>query len=551
MTSFAEYLSRLPDTVARSFSDRPGAGPGSGSLSESAYPNAIWAAKTEEYAEYEEHFSGEWLNEQIEVSDDRQIDRYPLKYNVFRLPVMLHASFLFGEIPDSSDPLVEPVVEVYGNQVTDDSVNQDVRKPSTRSIDQAKRMSEFLNEVWYQNEGRAKQLEAGITSQIYGGCVFGVAYDPTRSEPNYPLRIDHLLPNYFYPVWAPNDAFNLVEVFVKYFVSKIQAQALYGVSIPDDQALYMEHWKRDGYEISIGGEIVKWNGLLMEGTPLGGFVPYTYIPHPPRFGGFYGESLLKDKLGLSQEINARMSDIGDIIAEEARRIPAVANANKLSVKRVSGQLYVLDTGPTLPGQDAPQVWWPSNAAATSSSSIEYVSNLINTSRLEAYTPPIVYGLDEGSQRSALTLALRMIPLVAHIRDERTYWATAMTQINRQLLVIAAEKGIGGITMDMVRRARIHHQWSPMLPRDAEQELNQILLRLQANVLSPETAMQMLGDIQDIRGERNLILQWMKDVAEAQSGPISAAENTPKGGSMGEQSGMSKPQRPQANINAEE
>jgi hypothetical protein len=464
------------------------------------------------------------------------------------LPVMLHSSFLFGEIPDSSNPLVSPVVEVSGNRVTDDSVDQDTRKPSDRSIEQGERMTDFLNEVWYQNDGRSKQLEAGIASQIYGGCVFGTAYDPSRPEYDYPIRIDHLMPEYFYPVWAPNDSYALVEAFVKYFISKVQAKALYGIDTKEDRAIYLESWKRDHYEISVDGEIINWNKLHCEGAPIGGFVPYTYIPHPPRFDGFYGESLLKDKLGLSQEVNARMSDMGDIIAEEARQIAAVSNANKLAVKRVSGRLYVLDLGTTLPGHDEPKIHHPTHAAATSSSSISYVKDLINTSRSEAYTPPIVYGLDEGSQRSALTLALRMMPLISHIRDERTYWATGLTQVNRQILITAAEKGIGGITMEMVRKARIHHQWSPMLPRDVEQELNNILLRLQSHTISPETAMQMLGDIQDIQGERKLILQWLKDLAEVQT---SRQDAGPKGGATGQQAGTNKPKQPQANTKTTE
>lgn len=547
LTSFAQVLASLPEIVLRRIADRGESSSGTPLLSPDAYPNAIWAQKLSEYAEFDEHFSGTWLEETVAVSDDKEVPRYPIQFNVYRLPVMLHASFLFGEVPDSSDPLVKSVVEVRGNQVTEDAVDQDLRKPSQRSIEAGQRMTDYLNEVWYQNDGRAKQLEAGIYTQIYGGCVLGTAYDPNRPDYDYPVRIDHLHPAYFFPVWAPNDAFNLVEVIVAYWISKIQAKALYKIDTKDDRAVYWEKWSRDRYEITVDGETVIWNGVPLEGTPLGNFVPYTYIPHPPRVGQFYGESLLKSKLGLAKEINSRMVDLGDIVAEEARRIPGIANSKGVTVRRASGRLNYLDLGSTMPGQDEPKIVYPPASGAASNSSVTYVMDLINTARSEAYTPPIVYGLDEGSQRSALTLALRMMPLIAHIRDERTYWDTGLTQVDRQLLVCAAEKSLNGITMEMVRKAHIHHQWAPMLPRDAEQELNQLLLRLEAHTISPETVMEKLGDIPDIQGERKLILQWLKDLAEAEGPQLGMANQGPKGGAMGEQAGISKPKQPQANI----
>lgn len=544
MATFPSTFLNLSDAALRLISDRPETG-GNGAAqmpSETAYPVDKWNAQKAKYQEYVDHFEGEWLDETIEVSDDKSVEKYPLKFNVYKLPAMLHASFLFGQVPDSSDPLVTPVVEVSGYEKTEDAMGQEVRKPSQKSIDDGKRMTEYLNKVWYDSDGRVLQLEAGLVNQIYGGNIFGTAYDPSNTvDWKMPFRVEHLLPDYFFPVWAPNDKNNLVEAIVTYRISSIQAQALFGVEVDDDMATYQERWARDHYEITVNDTTVSYNGQPMQGAPLGGFVPYTYIPHPPRVGGFYGESLLKNKLGLAAEINSRLTDVGDVISQEARQIPAVANAQDLVVRTVSGQMKVLSLGRTLPGKDKPEISWPSKSVSTSTSSVDYVLNLLTTARNEAYTPPIVYGLDEGSQRSALTLALRMIPLISHIRDERTYWETGLSQVEYQLLVYAALKGEQGITMDMVRRAKIHHDWAPMMPRDAEQELNQILMRLQAETLSPQTAMKKLGDIQDIEGEMNLIRHWLEYKAELGK----TGDDLPEGGAMGEKAANSSDSSAQA------
>lgn len=154
-----DYILDLPASVLKAVSDRGDSGYSGldGLPTDTAYPNDKWQQQQSAYADYLDHFDGTWLNETVEGTD---VQRYPLHFNVYRLPVMLHASFLFGETPDSSDPLVKPIVEVDGYNVTEDSYGQDVRKPSQRSIDAGKRMTDFLNRVWYQNEGRAKQLAA-------------------------------------------------------------------------------------------------------------------------------------------------------------------------------------------------------------------------------------------------------------------------------------------------------------------------------------------------------------------------------------------------------
>jgi hypothetical protein len=135
----------------------------------------------------------------------------------------------------------------------------------------------------------------------------------------------------------------------------------------------------------VDGKIVNWAGIPMQGQPLGGMVPYVYIPHI-RAGEFYGISLLERKQELAQEINERMADVGDIV-------------------------YPTDTQP-------------------STATVQWATDLLSIARTEAYTPPVCYGVDEGSQRSGMTLVLRMLPLVVHVRQERTLMTAGLNQVAR-------------------------------------------------------------------------------------------------------------------------
>jgi len=83
---------------------------------------------------------------------------------------MLHVGFLFGEVQDSADLLVTAVVEPWG------------RDSSQEQRTLAAKLTDVINRVWAENDGRALQQEAGLISQVLEGCVFGVAYDPAIKQ---------------------------------------------------------------------------------------------------------------------------------------------------------------------------------------------------------------------------------------------------------------------------------------------------------------------------------------------------------------------------------
>jgi hypothetical protein len=106
----------------------------------------------------------------------------------------------------------------------------------------------------------------------------------------------------------------------------------------------------------------------MEGVPLGKRVPYTYIPHI-RAGEFYGISLLEGKMRLAEEINERLADVGDIVSENARLLPAIANTHKVGITRLGYGTSFINLGTTAPGMDKPEIIYatgvrPENSVVT-------------------------------------------------------------------------------------------------------------------------------------------------------------------------------------------
>jgi hypothetical protein len=496
------------------------------------YPNDEWFTRRMKYWEWWDHFDGGFLDEQT-----GQRDKYPLKINVFNMACLLHAAFLFGEVRDSSTSMVDVIIEPWGQDASD----------SDR--DMAKELTDLIERVWYENDGMARQQEAGIISQITGGCVFGTAFDHRMEEDGLlGIRIDHVMPEYVFPVWATTQYWELPEVIVCFEITQKQADLVYGVKTDDAVPLYQERWTRNEYEITISGKPVKWGKHVMSGTPLAGIVPYTYIPHI-RAGEFYGISLLDGKGPLAREVNARWADLGDNSSEIASQLPAISNVRQPSIRRIGPGKSFVDLGNDVPGMSSPTIHYPSSVQ-TNTASVDYANDLLSLARSEAFTPPIVYGLDEGSQRSGMTLMLRMIPLISHIRQERALWQTGIRQVVRQILLIMAEKKIGpkGLTREKVNKLKIWCEWAPMLPREREAELNEIIMRLNSGLIDPETALNRLGDIRDIKTAMGLIKQWLEYQAS-----LGQQGDNPFGGTgaMGEQQGLVKPKQPQPNLAKEE
>jgi hypothetical protein len=71
-------------------------------------------------------------------------------------------------------------------------------------------------------------------------------------------------------------------------------------------------------------------------------------------------------------------------------------------------------------------------------------------RKETKHPAVADGEDEGSQRSAATLTVRMWPLISHVELERINWTTGLTKLAFIILTFYSKKGLEGITENIVK-----------------------------------------------------------------------------------------------------
>lgn len=486
------------------------------------FPYNEYYENLERYDELESWFSGEAL-EATQEQASKEIDVYPLRINPIRSAAYKHAYALWGEFPEDSSAWLAPTRPIY---------TEEKDRTAAEIVEKA------LFDVWHNNNGAALQMENGTISQVYGGCVFKVSWDGSNKR----VRIEIIHPKEFVGIPYYTNMWSLKEAWV---VRKIDKKAAleYDIDIYDDEAYYIEMWTPSEYQILINNQpiIYENNGAkkIFGGTNPFGFVPFIYIPHQRSGSGFYGDSMITDAaIGIVKEQNLRVADAGDAVNDESHSILAMRNvrgtpgivklANRISVVNLGSNQTVTGT------PDQPDLF-AVNRSSVSTAMLNLTSELQNQFRREVMVPAVAEGEDEGSQRSALTLSVRMWPLTSHTKSERALWTTGLIRLNEMILNILFKKGKANLQKEHLDY-KLKVKWYPILPRDQQAFVEEIVARSGVNLGSPEHLLQLLGDVDDIEMVMRQMRDWIQFQAQVKTPPPQV-----EGGTNGSQSDSGGPE----------
>lgn len=491
------------------------------------FPTYLWQDQATRYLKYWSWHTGEALEEVIgRTKDGRDVYRYPLKINPVRDFARKHVALLFGEVPDTPTPLVQTLIApepLFGTA-------------SQKAKDTGVYLSNFVNKVWTQSNGRSIQYENGSISQFLGGSVFQIKYQPWRKDLLIPFTVKNVYPNFFLPIWDSDDYHNLLECWVVYLVDPVMAKIQWGVDVEGQRpVVYTEHWTKDYYTVSVNAQPLQAtypNGQKInyrkQPNPFG-LVPFIYIPRL-REGSYYGSSLIPDIEGLALELNSRAADEGDAMRKTVHQKYTGTNVTgEIRYRKLdeNGNMFI-DLGNTSPmTEETPEIK-PLEPPKWDKSYSDHKEWLRSEMMRNANLGPISFGEDEGSQRSALTLAFRMWPSTIIAKAQRTFWTDGMIQSAKYILRMCQIKGVRvdgrEIPDDFDKTMSIVPQWLPMIPRDREALNLEVTNRLQNGSMSPEHALEIFADTPDKEAELKAIKEWLTFLAkvEAMKKPLNGA-----------------------------
>jgi hypothetical protein len=443
-----------------------------------AYPNHDWQVQSARYRTWEHYYSGHVFEETVGEGSDKS-PKFPVQVNLCKTIALLATYAILGDWQES------------------------VFNWSAHSFDDAPAPDQdggrqFLNAVGHHSSLDALYVRQLLTHSIYGGMVWGI-----RARPDLPTKAMWTMvpPKYFFPVFGSLDN-ELIEAQIRMPISAVEAARVYGVKKDQASLDYEEQWTKEGYTISIDGEVVR------KGPALGQQIPFVYVPRLEPAGVPYGTSAFAEIMGIQDEANARLADVGDAINREAHKDVYVSNVpgGAKSIRR-HGRFIDLGTGL---GNNTPEVH-DVDRGQVPAKTFEFVSALVDFSRYSAMTPAVAFGEDEGSQRSGMTLVLRMWPMLQTAKANRTLIRAGLSRLAEKTFAIARGQGITITTGE-----RYYEPDLPaLLPRDREQQVLEVstLWGNGANpLISPERALDVLDVPEDERGDELARLQKIRDEA---------------------------------------
>jgi hypothetical protein len=243
-----------------------------------------------------------------------------------------------------------------------------------------------------------------------------------------------------------------------------------------------------------------------------------------------GESLISENVrNIVLEINRRVADIGDAVSEDSHSITGIIDSHGTPemVEVAPGvNVLMIKSSPSISGSvQRAQIEGVTKASA-SVTMTALTDELYQHFRREASVPAIADGEDEGSQRSALTLAMRMWPLLSHTRLQRMNWGDALSTFNGYLLAMAKHAGVFDFAEDFKRDVTVESRFYPPLPRDREVFIQELVSRAGSHLGSIETLLGLIDDIDDPEEEKERIILWLKDLAKAQATLNNTAPGAP-------------------------
>jgi len=458
------------------------------------FPESSWTAQLQKYDEYLKYWTGEvWetLAENIQVESGQKPLRWPVKVNLIKLLVCMHAMALWGEWDDKiidfrAEPKPEAEIEKPGSITKEKAVKR-----------LAQETQELLGAVWRENNRETLCIEQSVAQSLYGGCAFALSRDHSKK---HEIRIAYLSPYYFQPIWHPTDFHTLLEARIRFVISAEQARLVYGDEYASGvEVAVKESWNLEEHKIEVGGK-----EYANEENPYG-VIPVVYVPRL-RMEEYYGLSICEDLMGLQDEFNDRIADIGDQILSECHAILSLINYRGNVDDLRPSPTGIINLGMQAPGYGPPALD-RIPAGEIPKGAFDHLNFLLDTAKMSAFTPPVAFGQDEGSQRSGLTLIIRMWPLLQQAKWLRAWWDDGFRDINNIILSMLEAHEYRGFK-ESYKGHWIKPQWAPVQPKDREALVQELVQLASADLQSLEVMVDRLGDAEDKEAELARIKAWI-------------------------------------------
>jgi hypothetical protein len=425
--------------------------------------------------ERKKYFTGRIFEDKVPLDtgvEEEYPELYPVGVNLVKMLSTAQADSEFGEWDNS----------ILSFEPDDDTEVQKADKSASQIANDILRNSNVNTMLW----------EVSLDRNIYGGAPIKIK--PDIKNPGW-IKWSRVPLESFFPVWDPEDPDNLLEVYIVYKMTREQAKAKYGYD--GDQTkewvTRIDHYTLTHFESKLEGLVIPEYTMK---NPWG-FIPFEYIPRV-RTTHWWGDSLTEDITRVQDELNLRLADLGEAVNYNTHptrwgiNLPRSFNSRNYPVG--SNQLW--DLGKHFKDQPPPEVGILEAQNPIPRGTFDYVKFLYDWGRTSVMAPPIVFGEEEGGQRSGVTLEIRMWPMIKAVRRSRGYLGGGVKRAMRKSALILRQKRLGSeYAVTRLINQELDPIFPPIMPRDQAKIVDEVVKRMTTvpPTISLETSVKKLGD----------------------------------------------------------
>ena len=379
--------------------------------------------------------------------------------------------------------------------VTDEELNTHPENIITRE----KTLSEFIGEVWDNNNKDTLIVEIGQNKSISGEAWIKVQFtepadinDPFEEYPNGRIRLTCTPTQYVFPQYDDHDKDIMTSLLIMYPVKTEEETGILQKRTVEKTVLYKEVWTNDKITTYMGSK------QLEEMENPYGFIPFVQIKNFPIAGRSRGLSDLEDLIPLNVEMNTKKSDVSEVIDYHSAPITLVYGAKIGNLEKGANKVWG-----GLP-KDAKVENLHLQGDLTASSN--YISN-VKTAMCEIGGIPetVLGGATAVSNTSGVALQYINLPLIERTRIKRNCTKAGLQIVNKMIIYIALHHGLIEIPENCSKKDLLANTVviKDTLPKDKLIELQMIQQELLLGLECRHGAMERLGK-EDIKNKLNEI-----------------------------------------------
>ena len=341
----------------------------------------------------------------------------------------------------------------------------------------------FLNGVWDDNDGSDLMAKVGQSKSVTGDGYVHIYYespeeinDPFGMYPKGRIRLFNIPSGLVFPKYKDgyNDNFDALESVTIMYPVEIKG-VLGGVKEKIVRYVYTNE-TISRFEDGVEDYII---------PNRYGVIPIVPFRNLALVGSMFGQSDLKDLVGLNTEYNLKNSDISQILDYNSAPTTVVQGAKPHNLEKGANRVWCVPEKAKVYNLEL-----ESDLAASNN----YIDRVRDSIYNVGSMPKLAIGGETApSNLSGLALQIAFMPLTDLINQKRVQSAKSITYMNKVILKIGLKEGLIEVpeNMDMFKLFSHRIWWGDLLPKDRTVELEQIQLELKAGLTTREDAMTRL------------------------------------------------------------